>query len=145
MAEINIKELKLKEFHDSVTQCFIDNNISYEADYTFEENPKLNSSIIYTIEINNVARSGFIVSNKGKFGGVIHKVELAKYLGKEGFDEDQIFEEPIFSIAPCVASFVCMLAIPIISDLHFPDDLLEEFQKQVKKAKAKKKKVKKKD
>lgn len=140
--DLQIKEPLLEKYHNLVIQCLMENDIPYEAEYSFEPNPSLNSIVSYTIEINDTARSGLIVVSKGKFGGVICKTEKLNYLEKEGFSEDQIFDEPIFATAPCVMSFICMLALPIIKDLEFTEALLVEFRRQVKEAKAGNKKSK---
>lgn len=141
--DLQIKEPELEKYHNIVTQCFEHNDIPYEAEYSFEPNPKLNSVVNYTIEVKKIVRAGMIVVNKGEFGGVICKGEKLRYLEKEGFTDEQIFEEPIFATAPCVMSFVSLLAIPIINELEFPDELREEFDRQVKKVKLSKKTPKK--
>jgi len=124
---LKIKEPKLLTFHNQIVECFVENQISFSAEYQFEPDPKLNSVVHYLIQ-TNVERAGFICANKGKFGGVILQIEQTKYLLKEGFDLDDVFDtESVFSSAPCVMAFVCMLAVDRMKDLVFSKELEQEF------------------
>ena len=124
---LKIQEPKLLEFHNQVAECFIENNIPFEAQYQREPSSNFNSVVHYLVQTNQ-PRAGFICVNNSIFGGVVSKNEQIKYLLKEGFELDPIFnEEPIYASAPCVLAFVCMLAIDRIKDLVFSEELEEEF------------------
>jgi len=124
---LKIKEPLLLKFHNQIAECFAENNIPFEATYQREPSSNFNSVVHYLIQTNQ-PRAGFICANDGVFGGVISKTEQVKYLLKEGFELDPIFDqEPIYARAPCVMAFVCMLAVDRIKDLVFSEELEEEF------------------
>lgn len=127
---LEIKEPELKRRHEQVLENLIANKLFPECEYSEGENGT-NSVVHYYIEVNDQPRGGFICVNEGKFGGVICKTEKVTYLTKEGFDDEQINEEPVWAIAPCPMSFICMLAIPLIGQLQFSEDLMEEYQQTV--------------
>lgn len=120
---LEIKEPELKRHHEQVLENLIANKIFPEWEYCKGENGE-NSTVHYLIEINNQPRAGFICVNNGKFGGVILKGEKVNYLQKEGFTDEQIDEEPVWVVAPCPASFICMLAMPLLNQLQFSEDLV---------------------
>jgi hypothetical protein len=127
-----IKEPRLQEYHQQIIDCFLDNNIPFDAEYDDQSGTEFNSVVHYTLEFNQIPRCGFIGVNNGKFFGVISKVESIRHLQKEGFEDDRIFDkEAIFASAPCVMAFVCMLALPKIKDLQFSDALVSEFERVV--------------
>ena len=124
---LKIKEPDLLSFHNQVTECFIENNIAFEAQYHCEPSSSKNSIVNYSIQTNQ-PRIGFICANKGEFNGAVLRTEIVKYLHKEGFSEESIDEEPIWSPAPCVMAFVCMLAVDRVKDLVFDQELINEFE-----------------
>jgi hypothetical protein len=128
-----IKEPLLEKYHNQVAECLIENNISFEAEYDDQSDTKYNSVVHYALEFNGVPRAGFIGVNKGEFFGVVAKTENVIHLQKEGFEDDDIFnDEPIFASAPCVMAFVGALAMPVIKNLVFNDELRGDFDKAVK-------------
>jgi hypothetical protein len=129
---LKIQEPALLEAHNAITECFVQNNLPFKAEYQNEPDPNLNSVVHYVIQIDDRPRAGFIAINKGVFGGVIFKNEKVEYLQKEGFTDEQVFEEPIFARSPCVLSFVSMLAFPKIKELKFSEELWRNFDRIVK-------------
>lgn len=127
---LEIKEPELKRRHEQVLENLIANKLFPECEYVEGEDGS-NSVVHYYIEVNNQPRGGFICVNEGKFGGVILKTEKVTYLKKEGFEDEQINEEPVWAVAPCPMSFICMLAIPLINNLQFSDELMNEYQQTV--------------
>jgi hypothetical protein len=127
MNPLKIKEPLLLKFHNQVINCFVENKIAFTAEYYNEPSSNKNSVVNYAIQTNQ-PRSGFICANKGKFNGAVLRTEIVKYLHKEGFSEESVDEEPIWSSAPCIMAFVCMLAIDRVKELTFDDDLIEEFE-----------------
>jgi hypothetical protein len=140
---LKIQEPELLSAHNAVAECLVENNLSFEAEYQFEPDPNFNSTVSYALNFDSSVRAGFITINKGVFGGVICKNEKVHYLQKEGFADEQIFEEPIFAAAPCPLSFVSILALPKIKELKFSEELWENFDRITKKEKAAKRKKKK--
>jgi hypothetical protein len=124
---LNIVEPSLLALHQKVEQTLNLNGIQFTATYYREEDPKFNSSVRYHTEIP--FRVGFIVSNKGEFGGAVVK----SYKGnKDGSSE------PVFASASCVMAFVGMFAIDKIKELKFGDELIKEFDALNKNDKSKK-------
>ena len=129
---LEIQEPELKRRHQQVLDALISNNLNPEWEYSFEPDPNFNSSIHYSIEVKGQLRLGFFCVNKGQFAGAICKTEQVKYLQAEGFSEEQIEEEPIFAAATCPLSFVLLLALPVVNDLQFSEELWDEFDRNTK-------------
>lgn len=127
---LQIKEPELKRRHEQILENLIINKLFPECEYCEGEDGG-NSTVQYLVEINDQPRAGFICVNEDKFGGIILKTEKVTYLEKEGFNDEQIQEEPVWVSAPCPMSFICMLAIPLIGQLQFSEDLMEEYQQTV--------------
>jgi hypothetical protein len=129
---LKIQEPLLLKFHNQVVECFVENNLSFEAEYHLEPSSSKNSIVSYLVKTNQ-PRTGFICVSEGRFGGAVLRTEVVKYLQKEGFSEESVDEEPIWSPAPCIMAFVCMLAVDRVKDLVFDQGLIEEFETLTKK------------